>query len=159
MTAQELENVQKEQLEHLNQILDSYHNTTGKSKKILKVIIILAAIALYYFLFDLLGGLWGFVLTIAIIATGVYCVETLEISFANAPISDGKLAYKACIAMDVLIKIKKGIYTEYGINIIGVGQGNHLSLYKEFVRLYPKSASKDLEKLAKIQVDQKDVFN
>lgn len=159
MDMHELELIKKERLENLNQILDLYRSTSRKSKQVLEIILVLAGVALYWTLFDLLGGFWGFVLTIAIIGVGIFCVENLGLSFKNIPQSEGKLSYQACIEMEALIKIEKGIYSEYGVNIIGVGQGKHLSLYKEFVQLYPEFECKDLEKLSNKSIEQKDIFN
>ena len=42
-------------------------------------------------------------------------------------------------------------------NVIGVGSGNHIGLYKEFIQLYPEFANKLLEKLAKIETTYKDM--
>ena len=61
----ELELIKKERLENLNQILDLYRSTSRKSKRVLEIILVLAGVALYWTLFDLLDGFWGFVLTIA----------------------------------------------------------------------------------------------
>ena len=109
-------------------------------------------------LFDLLGGLWGFVLTIAIIAIGILCVEKLGITFNNAPMSDTKLAYRASVAMWTLVEIEKGTYRTDIANVIGVGSGSHIGLYKKFIQLYPEFASKSLEKLAKIETTYKDMY-
>lgn len=89
---------------------------------------------------------------------GICCAENLGLSFKNIPQSEGKLSYQACIEMEALIKIEKGTYSEYGVNIIGVGQGEHLSLYKEFVKLYPAFESKELEKLSKVLIEHKDIY-
>ena len=80
-----LEIVKKENIETLNQILLVYRGAERKSKFILEIIFAICIFAIYFLLFDLLGGLWGFVLTIAIIAIGVLCVEKLGITFNNAP--------------------------------------------------------------------------
>lgn len=159
MDTHELELIKKERIENLNKILDSYRSTSRKSKRVLEVIFVLAGVALYWIFFDLLGGFWGFVVTIAIIGVGICCVENLGLSCKNAPQSEVKLSYQACIEMEALIKIENGTYSEYGVNIIGVGQGKHLSLYKEFVKSYPEFESKDLEKLSNKLIEQKDIFN
>ena len=159
MDTYELELVQKEQFEKLNWILESYRSTSRNSKRLLECVIFVAAIALYYFFVDILGRLWGFILAIVVIGAGFYCIESLDISLKNTSIPNGKLAYHACVAMESLIKIKRGTYSEYGINFIGVSHGKHLSLYKEFVQLYPELANKDLEKLSKIRVSQSDILN
>lgn len=152
-----LEIVKKENVETLNQILEAYRGAERKSKIILEIILVICAVALYFVLFDLLGGLWGFVLTIAVIAIGVLCVEKLGITFNNAPMSDAKLAYQASVAMWILIEIEKGTYRTDIANVIGVSSGNHVVLYRNFIKLYPEFASKSLEKLAKIETTYKDM--
>ncbi|MBQ9805574.1 MAG: hypothetical protein IJW49_03595 [Clostridia bacterium] len=157
MDSNALEIVKKENIETLNQILEAYRGAERKSKIILEIILVIWAAALYFVLFDLLGGLWGFVLTIAVIAIGVLCVEKLGITFNNAPMSDAKLAYRASVAMWILIEIEKGTYRTDIANVIGVSSGNHVALYKNFIKLYPEFASKSLEKLAKIETTYKDM--
>ena len=157
MESNALEIVKKENIETLNQILEAYRGAERKSKIILEIILVICAAALYFVLFDLLGGLWGFVVTIAVIAIGVWCVEKLGITFNNAPVSDAKLAYQASVAMWILIEIEKGTYRTDIANVIGVSSGNHVALYKKFIQLYPEFASKSLEKLAKIETTYKDM--
>ena len=158
MDLQNLELEKQERIENLNEILEIYCSNERKSKRILELIVVILAVALYFVLFDLLGGLGGFILTIAIIGVGVLCIENLGLTFKNAPISDGKLAYQACVNMYILVEIKKGTYSPDVANIICVSRGKHLSLYKEFVQLYPELDSRDLEKLAETEVEQKDMF-
>ena len=104
------------------------------------------------------GGVWGYILLVAIIAIVVYCINIFDISFNKAPISDGKLAYRACIAMEALIDLKNGTYSECGLNFVSVGEGKHSALYNEFVSLYPELASKDLRRLANTTIDRSDMF-
>ena len=158
MESNDLEFVKKENIEALNQILEAYRGAERKRKIILEIIWVICAAALYFVLFDLLGGLWGFVLTIAVIAMGVLCVEKLGITFNSAPMSDAKLAYQASVAMWILIEIEKGTYRTDIANVIGVSSGNHVALYKNFIKLYPEFASKSLEKLAKIETTYKDIY-
>ena len=113
--------------------------------------------AIYFLLFDLLGGLWGFILTVAVISIGGVCVDKLGITFNNAPMSDAKLAYQASVAMWILIQIEKGKYHTDIANVICVDSRKHIDLYKEFIRFYPEFASKSLEKLAKIETTYKDM--
>ena len=150
--------LKKENIEALNQILEEYRGAERKSKMVFEIILIVCAAALYFVLFYLLGGLWGFVLTIAIIAIGILCVEKLGITFNNAPMSDTKLAYRASVAMWALVEIEKGTYRTDIANVIGVGSGSHIGLYKKFIQLYPEFASKSLEKLAKIETTYKDMY-
>ena len=157
MDSNALEIVKKENIETLNQILEAYRGAERKSKTVLEIILVICAVALYFVLFDLLGGIWGFVVTIIIIGVGILCVEKLGITFNNAPASDAKLAYQASIAMWILIEIEKGTYCTDIANVIGVGSGNHIGLYKEFIQLYPEFANKLLEKLAKIETTYKDM--
>ena len=157
MDSNSLEIVKKENIEALNQILEAYRGAERKRKIILEIIWVICAAALYFVFFDLLGGLWGFVLTIAVIAIGVVCVEKLGITFNNAPMSDAKLAYQASVAMWIFIQIEKGQYHTDIANVICVDSGKHIDLYKEFIRFYPEFASKSLEKLAKIETTYKDM--
>lgn len=159
MEMDDIKLVQDENIEILNQILNAYRGAERKSKRILEVVLAICVAALYFVLFDLLGGLWGLVLTIAVLFIGFLCIENLGITFKNAPESDGKLAYQACVAMWILVEIKKGNYRTDIANVIGVSSGTHLSLYREFIQLYPTFASKELEKLSKINVDRKDMFS
>lgn len=159
METSDIKLVQDENIETLNQILNAYRGAERKNKLILELVLVVCVAALYFALFDLLGGLWGFILTIVILFIGVLCIEKLGITFKNAPESAGKLAYQACVAMWVLIEIKKGNYRTDISNVIGVSSGTHLSLYREFIQLYPTFASKELEKLSKINVDRKDMFS
>jgi len=50
----------------------------------------------------LFGGIWGYILTVAILGIGVYCISALGDSFKNVFVSDGKLAYQACVTMEIL---------------------------------------------------------
>ena len=159
MDTTELELERKANIEHLNSILNSYRSVERKSKKILDVIVAVCAIAVYFLFSDLLGGIWGYVLTIAFFGIGVYCVNILGISFKNASISDGKLAYQACVTMERLIEIKKGTYRRYETYIICTDSGTHIDLYRRFAQFYPEYACKDLEKLSKIRVENKDIFD
>ena len=157
MDYNELEKERAENIRYLDAILTSYRSTKKKSKRLLAGIIVFSIVAIYFLFFDLLGGIWGYILTVAVISVGAYCADKLGISFKNAPASDGKLAYQACIKMETLIAIEKEEYRQYGVHILCTGQGKHLDLYKQFIQLYPEFASKDLEKLASIEVQLKDM--
>lgn len=154
----EIKTVKMARINELNQILAIYRSEARKSKKLLAFLGIIVAIALYFMFYELLGGIWGYVLTFVIIGVSVYCINTLGISFKNATVSDGKLAYRACVAMEELINIRKGVANEYGVNFICVSEGTHLELYREFSRLYPELSNKDLEKLARMHVKHEDIF-
>lgn len=157
METSDIKIVQNENITMLKQIIETYCGAERKSKRILEIILAVCVAALYFLLFDLFGGIWGFILTIAIIGVGVLCIEKLEITFKNAPVSDGKLAYRACVAMWVLVEIKKGKYRTDIANVIGVRSGKHLPLYNEFIQYYPEFSSRGLEKLAKIETTYKDM--
>ena len=157
MKTADIKMIQDENIETLNQILNAYRGAERKSKRILEIILAACVAALYFVLFDLLGGLWGFILTIVILVVGFLCIEKMGITFKNALASDGKLAYQACVAMWVLVQIKKGNYRTDMANVIGVYSGKHLDLYKEFIQLYPEFASKTLEKLSKIETTYRDI--
>ena len=157
MDSYKLELAKNEHIKMLNQILTAYRSTERKSKQILGFVVVVCAVALYFVLFDLLGVFWGLILTIAIVGVGFMCVVNLGITLKNAPPSDGKLAYQACVAMYTLIEIKKGTYRTDIANIICVSDGTHLDLYQKFIQLYPSFASKDLKKLATLDVQQKDI--
>lgn len=157
MNANELQIAQNERIKDLSQVLTAYRSIERKSKRVLVAIIVIAAIALYWILTDLLGGLWGYILTIAFLMAGISCAIKLDISFANASKSDGQLAYRACVAMDALIQIKEGTYATSGVHIITVGQGKHLPLYERFTLLYPEFRSKHLKKLSKIETTYEDM--
>ena len=114
-------------------------------------------------LFDLLGGMWGYILTIAILFVGMFCYVELGISPSpkNA-VLDGKLAYQACETMKALMEIDKEIkkapgHQYYGSYRLIVGEGKHLDLYKQFIEVYPELASKGLKKLAKMRLERKNI--
>lgn len=159
MDTNELELERKANVEYLDSILSAYRSTERRSKKILGIIVIICVVAVYFLFFDLLGGIWGYIVTIAIIGAAAYCVSTLGISFKNGSVSDGKLAYQACVAMEVLIEIKNGTYRQHGVHIVSVGSGGHFDLYKRFIQFYPEYTNRDLEKLAKTKVERNDMFN
>lgn len=156
MNANELQIVQNERIEDLNQVLTAYRSIERKSKRILVAIIVIAVIALYWILTDFLGGLWGYILTIAILMLGLCCAIKLEISFKNAPVSDGQLAYRACVSMDALVQIKKGTYAYHGVHFICVSPGQHLHLYEQFIQFYPEFKCKQLKRLSKIETTYED---
>lgn len=158
MDTADLIQAQKERMEDLRNIIDTYRSTQRKSKGILIVIMVICIFALYFMLSNLFDGIWGYILTIAIVFLGYFCIDKLGISFKRFPASDGKLAYHACVAMEALIKIKKGTYCEFGVNIVCVSEGKHANLYMEFIQLYPNLACKELKKLANIQVTNEDIF-
>ena len=148
---------QEERINYLNTILSTYRGSERKSKKVLSAIVVVVAVAIYFLLFDLLGGIWGYIVTVAILGIGVYCADKAGLSF-NFTATDGKLAYQACVTMEVLVKIKEGTYRTDIANILTTGTGKHIDLYKKFIRLYPEYASKELEKLAKTEVELKDMY-
>ena len=158
MDANKIELERNEYIEYLDSILNAYRSTERKSKKILGFIIVVCVIAAYFMLSDLLGGTWGYILTLAIVLTGAYCVDTLGL-FRNNPASDGKLAYQACITMETLIAIKSETYRPDVARILYTGSGTHLDLYNRFIQLYPECASRDLKKLARIHVKREDIFD
>ena len=107
MTEHELKLEEKAYKEHLISLLDIYQSTERRSKKVLGFIAVVCIIAVYFLFFDLLGGIWGYVLAVVFIAMGAYCVDILGISFKNGSMSEGKLAYRTCATMEVLIEIKE----------------------------------------------------
>ena len=157
MESTDIKIVQNEHIEILNQILQTYRGVERKSKRVLEIVLAICGVAIYFMLFDLLGGILGFVLTFAIIAVGILCIEKLGITFFNAPLPDAKLAYQASVSMWVLIEIKRGNYRTDIANVIGVSSGNHIKLYNDFIQLYPEFRSKALKKLAKIETTYKDL--
>ena len=161
MDAHELEVCRKERIDNLNNVLSMYRSSQRKNKFILGIIVFICIAALYFLFTSWLGSLWGTLLTLVVLFIALGCVMNLGISFNNAPMSDGQLSCYACIAMDALIKIKKGTY-DPKFNIVHVGEGEHLNLYKEFAKLYPNLASNDLKRISKINITRKDlndVFN
>ena len=159
MNHEELEMERTANLEYLNSILNAFRSAERRSKKILGIIVVVCIIAVYFLFFDLLGGIWGYIVTIALIAAGAYCLDKSGVSFTNDTVSDGKLAYQACVTMEKLIAIEKGTFRQYGTHIITTGSGRHHDLYKQFIQFYPECASVDLEKLSKIEVNPNDIFN
>ena len=159
MDAYELEIEQNAAIESLNVILNTYASDERKSKKTLIFIVFACAIGIYFTFYDLLGGIGGYILTIAILSVGAYCLNASG-AFSNlvSP-SNRKLAYQACITMEMLIAIKQGTYRQYGAHILTTSSGRHNDLYKQFIEFYPEYASKELDKLSKIKVEQSDIFN
>ena len=158
MDSQKLEEYRDEYIEVIKAVLEEYSGANRKSLSALSGVILICGIALYILFFDLFGGFWGYILVIGLFVVVWLCCKTLGISFKNAPtVSDGQLAYHACVAMEALIKIKKGTYPLNGFNRTGVGEGRHPKLYKEFARLYPELASKNLKSLARIAITRTDI--
>lgn len=154
----ELEIEEKNNKEYLVSILDTFGGSQRKSKKILGVIVIICAIALFFMFSELFDGVWGYILTIAILGAGVYCLDSSGILSKISSVSEGKLAYQACVTMEILIAIKNGTYRQYGSHIITTGVGKHIDLYKRFIQVYPEYAErKELEKLSKIKVELTDI--
>ena len=159
MNAQDLELERKANIEYLNTILDTYCSIERKSKKVLTLIIFISVVAIYFTFSHLLGGTWGYICTIVILMIGIYCLYTLRVASKNLPVSDGKLAYQACITMEHLIEIKKGTYCKHGVHIINTSIGKHLDLYNRFIQYYPEYASNALKRLASVAIEQKDINN
>ena len=163
MDTQKYESFKNERIEDLNAILKEYSSNERRSektnKRILISILFVGGASLYFVLSDFLGGIWGYILTLAIVMIGISCFLKLNIPLKESAISDGKLAYYACVSMEALIDIAKGTYPEHGIHICRISTGKHLDLYEEFILLYPTFENKTLKMLAKIEVTQKDIFN
>lgn len=158
MNLPDLELCKKERVDDLNEILEIYRNTRvpRKSISIIIFMLVICGIALYFTFSFIIGDPWAYIITATIIMIGVYCYSNLDIKIKNVPLSIGNLAYRACMTMEALIKIKEGSYCPE-FNIVHVGDGKHPSLYKKFVLLYPELANKDLKKLSRIEVTRKDI--
>ena len=157
MDLNEIKLEQEERINYLNAIISTYRGSERKSKQVLVMIGVIVAIAIYLLFFDLLGGVLGYIAAVAIIGIGVYCADNAGLSFSGST-SNGKLAYQASVTMEVLVKIKEGTYRTDIANILTTGTGKHIALYKQFVRHYPEFAIKELEKLARIEVESKDMY-
>ena len=144
MTEHELKLEEKAYKEYLTSLLDIYHSTERRSKKVLGFIVVVCVVAVYFLFFDLLGGIWGYVLTVVFIAAGVCCIDILGILVKNGSMSDGKLAYRTCVAMEVLIEIKNGTYRKDGVHILTTDTGKYRDLYSRFVHFYPEYECKAL---------------
>ena len=157
MNDYELKMEQQANLEYLNSILDSYQSSERKSKKILAIIVVIGGIAIYFMFSNLLGSTLGYILTLVVLGIGVYCLNTSGILSKFCSVPDGKLAYQACVTMEILIAIKHKTYRQYGSHVITTSLGNHIELYNRFIQLYPEYASKTLKKLAKKEVKLDDI--
>ena len=157
MNKQELEIERKANVEYLDSILREWRTPKRKMKKGLVFIVIVCAIAVYFAASSLFGGVWGYIATLVVVGAGVFFANELGLSFKNDIWSDGTLAYQACTTMEILIAIKQGTYREYGSHILVTGTGKHYELYKQFIQMYPEYKCQDLEKIAKIEVKQKDL--
>lgn len=156
---QEINAHRDEYIEDLNTASEAYRGVSRKSKRVLVFISFVCAAALYFAFSDWFGDTLGYIFTIAIVMIIAYCIDTLGVTVKNKTMTDGKLAYHACVAMKALIKIKNGTYSVYRYNIIGVKEGKHNELYKEFAQLYPELASKSLKSLSKITVTREDMYD
>ena len=152
----ELETEREKNIEYLDSILSAWRSADRKMKKGFVIIVIVCAIAVYFTFSYLFGDAWGYVATIAVIGAGVFFIDKLGLSFKNDTGSDGKLAYQACVTMEVLIAIKKGTYREYGAHVLTTGTGKHYDVYKQFIQLYPEYKCKALERMSKFEVELKD---
>ena len=159
MTEQELELERESNIEYLDDILKAWRSPDRRLRKLFVFIVFLAVIAVYFTVSDLLGITWGYIATIAILVAAFFCADQLGLSFKTKIWPDGKFAYQACITMEILIAVKKGNYRENGAHILTTGTGKHHELYKEFIQMYPEYNCRDLEKMSKINVELKDMYN
>ena len=157
MDKNELETEREANLEYLDSILRTWRSADRKMKKGFVFILIVCAIAVYFMFSYILGGVWGYIATIAVIGAGAFFADKLGLSFKKDTWSDGKLAYQACVTMEILIAIKKGTYREHGLHVLTTSTGAHYDLYKQFIELYPEYKCKELEKMSKLEVERKDI--
>ena len=159
MTKQELELEREVNIDYLNDILRAWRSPDRRLRKVFVLVVVLATIAVYFTASNLLGMTWGYIATIAVLFAAYFCADQLGLSFKTKIWPDGKLAYQACVTMEILIAIKKGTYREYGAHILTTGTGKHHDLYQKFIQMYPEYKCRDLEKLSKINVVLKDTNN
>ena len=107
-------------------------------RKVFVLVVVLAAIAVYFTVSNLFGMTCGYIATIVVLLVSYFCADQLGMSFKTKIWSDGKFAYQACVTMEILIAIKKGIYREFGAHILTTGTGKHHDLYKTFIQIYPE---------------------
>ena len=158
MTKQELELEREVNVEYLDAILKAWRSPDRKLRKVFVLIVFLAAIAVYFTATDLFGMTWGYIATIGVLFAAFFCADQLGLSFKTKVWPDGKFAYQACTTMEILIAIKKGTYRECGVHFLTTGTGKHYDLYKKFIQMYPEYKCRDLEKISKISIEQKDIY-
>ena len=157
MNKQEIEIERAENIKYLESILQVWRSPERLMKKGIVFIISLCAISVYFVSSMLLGGAWGYIVTLVVVGAGVWFASTLGITIVNNVWPDGKLAYQACVTMEILIEINKGTYREYGAHILTTGTGKHYDLYRRFIRSYPQYKCHALKRMARINIDEKDM--
>lgn len=133
----------KEYLAELSAIVDLYNPL--KEYFNIQGAVVAAIIIIGLTVISTVGILWGIML--CGLALVPFCYVDLPVSHPT----ENELAKRACILMSSCIERYK--YPEREIYFIDYNyNGNNLSLYREFISLFPQMASKKLKKLSSIKI-------
>ena len=132
-----------ESLAELQAIVDLY----DPKKEYFIGAVVLSLLAIFNIVILAAGVLWGLILC----GVGLLPILYKALTSTKHPPTEKELSERACILMSSCISRYKNpesllhylSYNEYGKN---------LSLYKEFVSIFPQMASKKLKKLASINL-------
>ncbi len=135
----------KESLAELQAIVDLYHPERAYYD---------AAITLAIFIISVIVMCAiGWFLGLLILGIGFLPIIYKAVISPNQPPTEKELSERACILMSGCISRYKN--PESKIHILNYNSyfgGNNLSLYKEFISIFPQMASKKLKKLASIDL-------
>ena len=151
MKTQKSEEIQ-EYLVELSAIVDLYDPKEGYKKSFLATVTMISFMFICLTVISEFGILWGILLLgCGLVPLILYAVDGIESRSSNkSTISDKKLAERACILMSSCIERYR--YPEKEIYIISYNyKGSNLSLYQEFISLFPQMASNKLKKLSSIK--------
>ena len=138
-------------LQTLNNAIEAYRlKRKNEGKSILANLMLVCGFALSALLSYVLDDVWlAWLLHVAIIGIVVCCCNRLNILNISKIIKKSNLTHEACIAMEILIRIKE---KPYQFTHIQVYRGRHVKLYKKFIQLYPELESKELKMLTHIKI-------
>ena len=137
-----------EMLKELQSIVDLYNPTREYLLSVSGLsMLIIAAVVI-----STVGAFWGVILiAAAVIPTILYVIDGFSIK-ERYP-SEKELSEKACQLMSGCISRYKHPEREYHeLHYNSYFGGNNLSLYKEFIGIFPQMASKKLKKLSSIHL-------
>lgn len=143
----------KECLTELTAIVNLYNPKEGYKKEIFAAIAISSFIAICLTVIYAFGVLWGILLLgCGLVPLITYAVDGIESrSPDKSTISDEQLAERACVLMSACVNRYKHLDSE--IYFLDYNcYGSNLSLYQEFISLFPHMASNKLKKLASIKL-------
>lgn len=137
----------EERLAELSMIVDSYH----PENEYYTTAILLALNIICVVVIAAIGVFWG----IVILGVGLLPIIYKALTSGKKSPSKKELAESACILMSACVSLYKNPESEVHILVYNsYFGGNNLSLYEEFIAIYPQMASKKLKKLASLDLSR-----